>query len=121
GSLTLENAPGTVLARGQQALDAVRRSRATGGLASAAELVGAAGHCLTGAVAYAADRQQFGKPIGAFQAVKHRCAEMLAQVEMARAATRHLAQLLDRADADPEDLDDALALALLQAACSGTS
>jgi len=115
GTLRLDSAVATVLARGDEALAAVRRGLVTGGLASAAELVGVAGHCLTGAVAYAADRQQFGRPIGSFQAIKHRCAEMLAETEMARAATRHLADLLD-AETSADDLDDALALTLVQAA-----
>jgi alkylation response protein AidB-like acyl-CoA dehydrogenase len=116
GSLRLDSAAATVLARGDEALAAVRRSLVSGGLASAAELVGVAGHCLTGAVAYAGDRQQFGRPIGSFQAIKHRAAEMLAETEMARAATRHLADLLDADDTDADDLDDALALTLVQAA-----
>ncbi len=114
GTLTLHDTPGTVLATGAEALAAVRRGQATAALALAAELTGLAGHCLTGAVAYAADRHQFGRPIGSFQAIKHRCAEMLAEVEQARAATRHLAARLDAA-ADPAELDDALALALLAA------
>ncbi|WP_261561505.1 acyl-CoA dehydrogenase [Frankia tisae] len=114
GTLTLRETPGTVLASGAEAIAAVRRGQATAALALAAELTGLAGHCLTGAVGYAADRHQFGRPIGSFQAVKHRCAEMLAEVEQARAATRHLAARLDDA-ADPAELDDALALALLAA------
>ncbi|CAJ62179.1 MULTISPECIES: acyl-CoA dehydrogenase [Frankia] len=115
GTLTLHDTPGTVLAAGAEATAAVRRGQATAALALAAECTGLAGHCLTGAVAYAADRHQFGRPIGSFQAIKHRCAEMLAEVEQARAATRHLAARLDDAAADPAELDDALALALLAA------
>lgn len=114
GTLALDAAEGTVLARGAAAVAAVRHSLVTAGLALAAELVGTTGHCLTAAVAYATDRHQFGRPIGAFQAIKHRCAEMLAEVEMARAAARELAARLD-AGTEPDDLDDAAALALLQA------
>jgi alkylation response protein AidB-like acyl-CoA dehydrogenase len=90
----------------------------TAAAALASELVGAAGHCLDAAVAYAAERRQFGKPIGSFQAVKHICANMLAGVELARAAARNLAGLLD-AGADPSDLDDAVALALLKVTSVG--
>ena len=56
-------------------------------LALCAEQVGVAERCLEISVEYAKVRTQFGRPIGSFQAVKHLCAEMLAQVEMARAAT----------------------------------
>ena len=50
----------------------------------AAEMVGAADAALGMAVAYAKVRQQFGSPIGRFQGVKHRCAELLVDVESAR-------------------------------------
>lgn len=56
-------------------------------LALCAEQVGLAQRCLEISVDYAKVRTQFGRPIGSFQAVKHLCAEILAQVEMARAAT----------------------------------
>src|SRR5207248_10913643 len=51
-----------------------------------AEVVGGADRCLEMAVQYAKERVQFGRPIGRFQAVKHRCANMLLQVESARTA-----------------------------------
>jgi Acyl-CoA dehydrogenase, C-terminal domain len=52
----------------------------------AAELVGVAQHALDLAVRYAKQRHQFGRPIGAYQAVSHRCADMLIAVESARSA-----------------------------------
>jgi alkylation response protein AidB-like acyl-CoA dehydrogenase len=52
----------------------------------AAEAVGLAQWCVDTASEYAKLRVQFGRPIGQFQAVKHRCAEMLARTELARAA-----------------------------------
>ena len=58
------------------------------GVALAAEQVGAAERLLELTVEYACERTQFGKPIGSFQAVKHRCADMLLDVEAARTATR---------------------------------
>ncbi|SHN18382.1 acyl-CoA dehydrogenase [Cryptosporangium aurantiacum] len=115
GTLILRGALATVLAAGETAVAAERRSRVAGGAALANELVGAVAHCLAGAVSYAADREQFGRPIGAFQAVKHRCADVLAALELARAAARAVTALLDDAGADPDALDDAVALALLQA------
>ncbi|MBM3673878.1 MAG: acyl-CoA dehydrogenase [Actinobacteria bacterium] len=64
----------------------------------AAEAVGASQWCVDTAAAYARDRHQFGRPIGQFQGVKHRCANMLARTELARAAVWDAA----RAAGDPE-------------------
>ena len=55
----------------------------------AAELVGVAQRCLDITVEYAKQRVQFGRPIGSFQAVKQRAAEMLIKVELARSAARY--------------------------------
>jgi alkylation response protein AidB-like acyl-CoA dehydrogenase len=52
----------------------------------AAELVGVAQWCVDTAAAYAKDRVQFGRPIGQFQGIKHKCADMVGRVELARAA-----------------------------------
>jgi alkylation response protein AidB-like acyl-CoA dehydrogenase len=52
-----------------------------------AEAIGVATWCVETAAAYACVREQFGQPIGRFQAVKHRCADMLCTLELARAAT----------------------------------
>jgi alkylation response protein AidB-like acyl-CoA dehydrogenase len=61
----------------------------------AAECAGGAGWCLDTAASYAAVREQFGRPIGQFQAVKHRCADMLVAVEQARAVAWDGAATLD--------------------------
>ncbi|GMU79760.1 MAG: putative acyl-CoA dehydrogenase FadE [Acidimicrobiia bacterium] len=76
----------------------------------AADLLGVAQWCVDEAVTYAKDRVQFGRPIGQFQAVKHKCADMLGRVELARAATWDAA----RAATDPTSrtLTAASALAL---------
>jgi alkylation response protein AidB-like acyl-CoA dehydrogenase len=66
--------------------DVVARHRDVGAVAYAAELLGCAQRMLDDSVAYAKDRVQFGKPIGSFQAVKHRCADMLVDVEGMRSA-----------------------------------
>jgi alkylation response protein AidB-like acyl-CoA dehydrogenase len=55
-------------------------------VALAAEQVGGAQKVLEMAVAYAKERVQFGRPIGSFQAIKHKCADMLLEVESARSA-----------------------------------
>ncbi|MFD4605501.1 acyl-CoA dehydrogenase family protein [Streptomyces sp. NPDC058464] len=58
-------------------------------VALAAEQAGGAQACLDAAVAYAKVRVQFGRPVGSFQAVKHKCADMLLKVEAARSAAYH--------------------------------
>jgi alkylation response protein AidB-like acyl-CoA dehydrogenase len=60
-------------------------------IALAAEQVGGAQRCLDMSVGYAKVRYQFGRPIGSFQAIKHKCADMLLQVESARAAAHYAA------------------------------
>ena len=69
----------------------VRRGRSAlvdrGAVYACAEMLGGAARVLDLAVEYAKDRVQFGRPIGSFQAVKHRCADMLVDVEGMRSAT----------------------------------
>lgn len=64
----------------------------------AAEQVGGAARCLDTAVTYAKERIQFGRAIGSFQAVKHRCADMLVLVEGARSAVAHATDVTDSND-----------------------
>jgi alkylation response protein AidB-like acyl-CoA dehydrogenase len=76
-------------------------------------MVGGADRCLEMAVRYAKERVQFGRPIGQFQAVKHRCANMLLQVESARTASYYA---LWTAAGDDEELS--LVAPLAKAFCS---
>jgi alkylation response protein AidB-like acyl-CoA dehydrogenase len=69
-------------------------------VALAAEQVGGAQRCLEMSVEYAKDRIQFGRPIGSFQAVKHRCADMLVQLEMAKSAAYYAAACAATGDED---------------------
>lgn len=71
-----------------------------GALAYAAELLGIGSAALDAAVAYAKEREQFGRPIGSFQAVKHRCADMLVDVEGMRSAVYYAAWCLAADDRD---------------------
>jgi alkylation response protein AidB-like acyl-CoA dehydrogenase len=66
----------------------------------ASEMLGGAQRVLEMAVEYAKDRQQFGRPIGSFQVIKHRCADLLIEVESARSAAWHAARLAAEADAE---------------------
>ena len=69
--------------------------RSAGAVLAAAFQVGIASRCTELAVAYAKEREQFGKTIGSFQAVKHICADMLARAEIARAAVDAAATTFD--------------------------
>ena len=79
------------------------------GVAAAVDGVGAAQRALELAVEYAKERVQFDKPIGAFQAVQHLCADMLRTVELGRAAAYYACWALD--DASPEEAHRAATLA----------
>jgi alkylation response protein AidB-like acyl-CoA dehydrogenase len=67
---------------------------------TAADLLGGANRALDMAVEYAKDRVQFGRPIGSFQAVKHRCADMLVDVEGMRSTVYWAAWCIGANDAD---------------------
>jgi alkylation response protein AidB-like acyl-CoA dehydrogenase len=66
-----------------------------GAVGAAAEMLGAARRCLDMAVGYAKVREQFGQPIGSFQAIRHKCAEMLLETENSHAAVYYAAWALD--------------------------
>jgi len=89
---------------------AVRQGLAHATIALAAEQVGGAERCLEAAVEYAGMRRQFGRPIGSFQAIKHKCADLLILVESARSAARYAASVSSSPESD-EDLYAAAALA----------
>ncbi|RJO71243.1 acyl-CoA dehydrogenase [Nocardia panacis] len=82
---------------------------------AAAELAGVAGWCLRTAVDYAKVREQFGRKIGGFQAVKHLCAWMLCRTEMIRSVAADVAAAVDeslvRAGGRPEEVDSREAMA----------
>jgi alkylation response protein AidB-like acyl-CoA dehydrogenase len=100
-----EALPGDVAAAVDRALVAV-----------AAELVGVCDRALEMTVAYVKDRKQFGTPVGAYQAVSHRCAQMLLDTESARASVSFAAWA---ADADPARLGEAAAMAKAAASDAG--
>jgi alkylation response protein AidB-like acyl-CoA dehydrogenase len=76
--------------------------------ALAAETVGVAQKAMEMAVEYARERKQFGRPIGSYQAVSHRCAQMLLETEGARSAAYYAAWC---ADAEPDSLPAAASMA----------
>jgi alkylation response protein AidB-like acyl-CoA dehydrogenase len=85
-------------------------------VAVAAELVGVSQRALDMTVAYVKDRRQFDTPVGAYQAVSHRCAQMLLHTEGARSATYFAAWA---ADAEPDRLPEAAAVAKAAASDAG--
>jgi alkylation response protein AidB-like acyl-CoA dehydrogenase len=85
-------------------------------VAVSAELVGVSQRALEMTLAYVKDRKQFDTPVGAYQAVSHRCAQMLKDTEGARSATYFAAWA---AGADPERLPEAAALAKAAASDGG--
>jgi len=87
-----------------------------GAVAVAAESTGVAQRAMEMAVAYAKEREQFGRPIGAYQAVSHRCAQMLLETENARSAVYGAAWA---GDAEPESLPKAAAMAKAYASDAG--
>jgi len=86
------------------------------GAAVAAEVVGVCQRALDMTVGYVSERKQFGVPVGSFQAVSHRCAQMLLHTEGARSAAYFAAWA---ADAAPERLAEACAIACAAAAEAG--
>jgi alkylation response protein AidB-like acyl-CoA dehydrogenase len=81
---------------------AAQRLAAVAATAVACEQVGGAPAALDTAVSYAKIRNQFGAPIGSFQAIKHRCADTLLAVESGRAAAHRAARAIDEADPEAE-------------------
>jgi alkylation response protein AidB-like acyl-CoA dehydrogenase len=111
--LTLDGAPGRRVASGEAARQAVAAALAAGAAVLASEQLGVAERCLEMTVAYLKERRQFARPVGSFQALKHRVADVWVGVTQARAAARYAAACL--AGGDP---DAPVAVALAKAACS---
>jgi alkylation response protein AidB-like acyl-CoA dehydrogenase len=84
--------------------DARQLARAHLDLAMAWDSVGGAQQALSEAVAYMGTRQQFGRPIGSFQALKHRAADLKVGLELARALTRRASQVFAERAAGWSDL-----------------
>ena len=78
--------PATLIGSDGSAAAGLGKTLQLAAVALAAEQVGGAQRCLDNAVEYAKVRIQFGRPIGSFQAIKHKCADMLLEVESAKSA-----------------------------------
>jgi len=111
--IVLRDCPARLLAAPPETAAACAHAFRVGAVLLAAEQAGGARHLLELSVRYARDRIQFGRPVGSFQAVKHRLADMLVAVEHARSTAHHAAWALQYGTDDPD-----LAAALAKAYCS---
>ena len=113
--LTFDGVTGQAVGDTAAGWQTIERALQLAAVALAAENVGGAQKCLDSAADYARERIQFGRPIGSFQAVKHKLANMLIQVEQARSASyfaaREAAAFADGSGGDDLPLAASLAKA----------
>ncbi|MFE3497420.1 acyl-CoA dehydrogenase family protein [Streptomyces sp. NPDC059169] len=112
-SVTVEGTPGVRLADAETSRTAVRRGLLAGAGLLASEQLGLAEWCLEETVRYTRERHQFNRPVGSFQALKHRLAQLWLEVAHARAAARNAADALAT-----ESAEVPLAVSVAQAYCS---
>ena len=111
--ISFDDAEARPIVIGEAARAAVDAGLAAGAAVLAAEQLGLAQRCLDLTVAYVKDRRQFARPVGSFQAVKHRLADLWTTITLARAASRYAAACLAG-----HDRDAPVAVALAKSACS---
>lgn len=112
-TITLTGATGTRLAEAGVVRSAVDRGLLAGAGLLASEQLGLAEWCLTETVRHTRERHQFNRPVGSFQSLKHRMAQLWLEVVSARAAARNAADALATGSPDTQ-----LAVAVAQAYCS---
>ncbi|MGW7369068.1 acyl-CoA dehydrogenase family protein [Streptomyces sp. NPDC054841] len=112
-SVTAGETAGTRLADAETARTAVHRGLLAGAGLLASEQLGLAEWCLEETVRYTRERHQFNRPVGSFQALKHRMAQLWLEVVNARAAARNAADALATGSAEAP-----LAVSVAQAYCS---
>ncbi len=112
-TIRFSDAPARLVAGADEAERVIGHALQVGSALLAVEQVGASQHLLDLSVDYAKSRLQFGRPIGSFQAVKHRLADLLVELEHARSTAYHAVWALTDGTDDP-----ALAASIAQATCS---
>ena len=110
--VSLDGAPARQVALGAAAEAAVAAGLMAGAAVLAAEQLGLAQRCLELTVAYVRERRQFNRPIGSYQGLKHRLADLWTANTLAAAASRYAAACLAA-----DDLDTPVAVALAKSAC----
>jgi alkylation response protein AidB-like acyl-CoA dehydrogenase len=108
--ITLSGTPARLVAEGD---DAVRAALSTGAAMLASEQLGVADRCLDSTVEYLKTRYQFGRPIGSYQGLKHRVADLWTSITEARAVARYAASCTAAGDHDTP-----VAVAVAQAHCA---
>jgi len=111
--LELHDVPAELVVAPGEASAALAQTIDLAVIALAAECLGGARRTLETATEYAKTRVQFGRAIGSFQAIKHRCADMLIQTETAESAVSYVRHVLGA----PQDPSMALAASMAKAAC----
>lgn len=102
-----------LIVSGERAATALQRTESLAAIALAAEQLGGAQQCLDLTLAYVAERVQFGRTLASFQAVKHRCAEMMVRIESTRSAVTGAARAASAAGVSTGEL-------MMEAACAKT-
>ncbi|NUS55558.1 MAG: acyl-CoA/acyl-ACP dehydrogenase [Streptomycetaceae bacterium] len=113
GTLTLDGVPAVVIADSGTAPAALRAALTAGAALLASEQLGVAERALEEAIGYLRTRHQFGRPIGSYQALRHRAADLWSDIAASRATARYAAAAL--ADDSP---DTPVAAALAQSYCA---
>ena len=98
---------------GEDAWPGLSHALSQAAAALANEQVGGAQRCLDQAVAYVKVRSQFGRPVGSFQAIRHRCADLMLDIECARGVAQYAVHAIDHFPTESES-----AAALAKAYCS---
>ncbi|GAA1804478.1 acyl-CoA dehydrogenase family protein [Actinomadura chokoriensis] len=111
--IAFSGAPARRVAEGD---GAVRAALRTGAAMLASEQLGLAERCLDDTVAYVKTRYQFGRPVGSYQGLKHRLADLWTSITQARAVARHAASCVAAGDDDTP-----IAVAVAQAHCSAVA
>ena len=112
-TVRFSDAPARLVAGPEEAQRAIEHALHVGSALLAVEQVGASQHLLDLSVEYAKSRLQFGRPIGSFQAVKHKLADLLVALEHARSTAYHAVWALTDGSDEP-----GLAASIAQATCS---
>ncbi|AIJ24117.1 acyl-CoA dehydrogenase family protein [Amycolatopsis methanolica] len=114
--VSFDNASSRLLTGPSGAEPALRQALLVGAGLLASEQVGVAQWCLDETVAYLKQRYQFGRPVGSFQALKHRLADLYLEIVSARATARYAADTLATGDSDVP-----VAVAVAQSTCSAVA
>jgi alkylation response protein AidB-like acyl-CoA dehydrogenase len=107
-NITFDGAEGELLGEEGKGADALDKALDAGRILLAAEMLGSIQECYNRTVEYLKTREQFGVPIGSFQALKHRAAEMFCEIELSKSVVMEALSALDE---DSEEVPELASLA----------